>query len=99
MNMIPVISLKGKLLGHVNLNECDNLKTHVVVSDRQRPKAVMPQNGVVETDLHQITLPVMQIVFQQHGQQSAFVYLQAIELPDWFWASYAACNFIPASEE
>jgi len=96
MRMICVLSPSGQLLGHINLAECGNLRSHITVENIQRPKASIPpavERGENEITIQQCVLPVCEIKFQQQGQQDSFVYILGENLPDWFWDSYAAAEF------
>ena len=97
MRMICVLSPTSQLLGHVNLNECGNLQSHITIENLRRPKGSLPQSvaeGVSELTVQQCVLPVQEMRFQQQGQQDSFVYILAKTLPEWFWDAFATAKFI-----
>ena len=98
MKMAPIYTSDGKLLGHLNMDECGRNRNNVTVTDMSRSLKNLSSFEEVElggTTLKYYHIPLRMIKFRCEAEEQKVQYLVADELPNWFWDSYATVKFSP----
>lgn len=96
MRMVPIFSLGGQLLGHVDTNMYSNNVQFIQVDDGRREFVVYDPDILPETTLNTCTLWYWTIPFQNKHHRTTKKYLVAdVPLPDWFWDAWGTVKFEP----
>jgi hypothetical protein len=96
MNMVPIYSSSGQLLGHLNMVECGKNRDSVTVTDMLRSLKNLSSFDDVELrgdTLKYFHVPLRTLRFRCEAEEQKILYLVADELPDWFWDAYSTVKF------
>ncbi len=96
MKMAPIYSINGRLLGHLNMDECGESRFCVTVTDMSQSLKSLPSSDEVKlrgdtVRFHNVPLRTMR--FRSGTDEQTVCYLVADGLPAWFWDAYATVKF------
>ena len=96
MNMIPVYASDGRLLGHLNMDNCVQTDYNVIVENSPRSPQACPTfnhaDPITET-IEIFPVPIRTLRFQCETSKREVRCLVADKLPDWFWDAYSTVKF------